>query len=281
MLLTVAIHADRPDYKLCPLLNLLYRQIGCDLDVCVVSTFPARDLEEAQHQYPIISYDVPPGTSTAAMLNEAFSRSKGSVIATLAASWMPRDERWAQNLTRHFVSQTIAAVSGSDFNTDKLSIQHPWYSQDLLDFLTEPEYSLNFNNAAIRKDLWRQQAFDASNFVCADKHWSYRMLQAGYQIVMDYETRCHTGEAPSQEALFKRYWAMNLSFGSFLHAQNDIKQLGMRALTQSWRKRSFEDLARLYRLWPLIKSKRYWQRDPAHAMLAREHFVRAGGKWAT
>lgn len=280
MRLTVAIHSDRPDSKLCPLLARLYQQIGCDLSVWVVSSAPAVDLAQAQHEYPIETYEFPGGTSTAAMLNEVFGRAEALLIATLDAGWMPRDDHWAQNLTRHFASTEVAAVSGADFDPQRVSVQKPYYQQDLLDYLAEPEYSLNFGNAAFRRDLWRRRAFEASNFVCADKHWAYRMLRAGHQVIMDYEARCHTGEAPSPEALFKRYWAMNLSFGAFIQARRDIKQLGQKALVETWRKRSVSDLARLYRMWPLIKAKRYWQKDAAQVVLARQHFVRAGGKWA-
>ncbi|MNL34999.1 hypothetical protein D3C87_1570030 [compost metagenome] len=199
---------------------------------------------------------------------------------TLDGSWMPRDDKWLLALTRHFASlQGVVAISGCDFDPARVSIREPWYVQDLLDFLAAPDYGLNFANAAFRRDAWRNRAFETSDAVSADKRWAYAALQDGEALVMDYDARCHQGEAPSNEAQFRRYWALNLSFGNFIQAREDLRGLWHQALSECWRYRSVAPLQRLYRMEQLIRQQRYWRPDATQAMLAREHFAR-GGKWA-
>ncbi|MBO9542329.1 hypothetical protein J7643_17195 [bacterium] len=280
MQLTIVVYSDRPTFKAMPLIQRLFTQSVRDLDVLLACTSPPLDLEAVQAEYPVTLLEFPTGSSTSAMLNVAFARSQTELVVTLDGSWMPRDDKWLLALTRHFGSNPqVVAVSGCDFDPSRVSIRAPWYAQDLLDFLAAPDYGLNFANAAFRRDAWRTWAFENSDAVSADKRWAYQALQAGNWIVMDYDARCHQGEAPSDEAQFRRYWALNLSFGNFIQAREDLKGLWQQALTECWRYRSVAPLQRLYRMEQLIRRQRYWRPGAAQALLAREHFAR-GGKWA-
>lgn len=280
MQLTIVVHTDRSDSKLGPLVESLYNQTVRDIDVWIVGVTPPPDLAEIQAAYPVGVLSFAGGTSLAAMLNEAFARATTDLVVTLNGSWMPRDPRWILNLTRHFQDPSVAAASGTDYDPERVSVGEPWYAQDLLDFLADPELTVNFSNSAFRRDLWRRFGFDSANATCADKHWAYQTMREGFTIVMDYDARCHQQEAPSREEAFRRYWAMNLSFGAFIQARQDLKLLYQRALADVLKSRSLRSLARIYKMWPQIKQQRYWQPGPAQAMLAREQFVRTGKKWA-
>ncbi len=280
MQLTIVVHTDRPDSKLGPVIDAVFNQSVRDIDVWIASVGQPADLETIQAAYPVGFLSFTGGTTTAAMLNEAFARAQTDLVVTLDASWMPRDPRWLLNLTRHFQEDGIAAVSGTDYDEERVSVTEPWYVQDLLDFLANPELTVNFANAAFRRDLWRRFGFDSGDGTCADKHWAYEAMREGFNIVMDYDSRVHQSEALSRDEAFRRYWAMNLSFGAFIQARQDIKMLYQKALGDVLKSRSLRSLARIYKMWPLIKQQRYWRPDPAQAMLAREQFVRTGKKWA-
>lgn len=280
MQLTVVVHCDRPSFKVMPLIDSIYNQTVRDLDVWIACTALPSDLSDIQAVYPVGVLEFAGGTTPATMLNEAFARAQSDVVVTIDAAWMPRDKHWLLNLTRHFQDRTVAAVSGTEYDPERVSVREPWYAQDLLDFLANPEYSLHFGNAAFRRDVWKQLGFDSGNATCADKHWAYRALREGFQIMLDYDGRCHQGRAMSEEEQFRRYWAMNLHFGAFIQAQEDVKRLYQQALSATWRRRDLKPLARIYRMWGLIKQQKYWKRDATHAMLAREQFVRTGKKWA-
>lgn len=280
MQLTIVVHTDRPDSRLEPLIECLFNQTLRDLDVWIAGVTPPADLAAIQAAYPVGVLTFSGGTTTAAMLNEAFARSQTDLVVTLDGTWMPRDPRWLLNLTRHFQDPAVVAVSGTDYDEERVSVVEPWYAQDLLDFLANPELTVNFSNAVFRRDVWRRFGFDSSNATCADKLWAYQALREGFAIVLDYDARCHQGEAPTREEAFRRYWAMNLSFGAFIQARQDVKVLYQRALADVLKSRSLRSLTRIYRMWPLIKQQRYWRPDPAQAMLAREQFVRTGKKWA-
>lgn len=281
MQLTIVVHSDRPAFKAMPLIQRLYSQSVRDIDVLIATTSPPIDLAAVQATYPVELLEFPSGSSVAAMLNVAFARIQTELIVTLNGNWMPRDDKWLLALTRHFTSHPqVAAVSGCDLDPERTSIRAPWYAQDLLDFLAAPDYSLNFANAAFRRDAWRSWAFETTDAVSADKRWAYRAMQDGHTVVMDYEARCHQGEAPSNEAQFRRYWALNLSFGNFIQAREDLRVLWQQALSECWKYRSVTPLTRLYRMAQLIRQQRYWRGEASQAMLAREHFARSGGKWA-
>jgi len=280
MQLTIVVHTDRPDSKLGPVIDCLYNQTVRDIDVWIAGVTPPADLADIQAAYPVGVLTFPGGTTSAAMLNEAFARAQTDLVVTLDGSWMPRDARWLLNLTRHFQDLTVAAVTGTDYDEERVSVLEPWYTQDLLDFLATPELTINFANAAFRRDLWRRFGFDSSNGTCADKHWAYQVLREGQTLVLDYDSRCHQSEALTRDEAFRRYWAMNLSFGAFMQAREDFKLLYQRALSDVLKSRSLRSLARIYKMWPVIKQQRYWRPGPAQAMLAREQFVRTGKKWA-
>lgn len=281
MQLTIVVHSDRPAFKAMPVIQRLYSQSVRDIDVLIASSAPPTDLEAVQATYPVTFLEFPSGSGVAAMLNVAFARSQSELVVTVDASFMPRDEKWLLALTRHFAAHPqIAAVSGCDLDPERTSIRAPWYEQDLLDFLASPDYSLNFANAAFRRDAWRSFAFETADAVSADKRWAYRALQAGYTIVMDYDARCHQGEAPSGEAQFRRYWALNLSFGNFIQARSDLRAIWQQAWSDCLRFRSMAPLRRCWRMGQLIRQQRYWRGEATQAMLAREHFARTGGKWA-
>lgn len=280
MQLTIVVHSDRPIVKAMPLIQRLYSQTVRDLDVVIAATAPPSDLEAVQAEYPVELLEFPQGSSTSAMLNVAFARAQTELVVTLDAGWMPRDDRWLLALTRHFAAMPrAAAVSGCDFDPARTSLRAPWYVQDLLDFLAAPDYGLNFANAAFRRDAWRARPFETSDAVSADKRWAYFALKDGQEVVLDYDARCHQGETPSNEAQFRRYWALNLSFGNFIQAREDLRALWQHALADCWRHRSVGPLQRLYRMEQQIRQQRYWRPDATQAMLAREHFAR-GGKWA-
>jgi hypothetical protein len=280
MTVTVVVHADRPDLRLFQLVARIFTQTERDLDVWLAVTHPPQDLAAIRAHYPVGVLEFAPGTPLGAMLNEAFGRSIGEVVVTLEATWMPRNPDWLTHLTRHFLNSRVAASTGTDYDPERVSAQNPWYAQDLLDYLAAPQYSLSFANAAFKRDAWEQRVFSTSDRACADKLWAYRILQEGHLILIDYESRCHENPDRSNEEAFRRFWAMNLAFDSFLQIQEDGRRLWRRAIAETLRLESLTALVRFWKRWTSIKQRRFWQRNGIQAFLARQQFVKAGGKWA-
>jgi len=280
MLSTIVVHSPRPIARIRPLIDRLYDQTVRDVDVLVVTTQAPGDWHVVVERYPASLLEMPSGSSVAGLLNAAIGRVTTEVVVTLDAFWMPRDSHWLMSLTRHFADVQLLAVGGADFDPARFSLQQPRYRQDLLDLLAAPEFGLHFGNAALRREAWKRHPFDTQNFVCADKQWAYTLLREEGKLLFDYDARVHQGEPLSQEAAFRRYWDMTLAFGQFIQASQDVKMLATRALSEVWRFKTLAPVWRVLRYWGTIRRQRFWRHDPTHAMLARQQFVRAGGKWA-
>lgn len=258
-----------------PLLDLVFDQDLRDIDVWIASPDELRST-----RYPIRWLPATRAMTQGAVINELARRSQARYLVSLGLGVIPRDRQWLGKLLRHFQDTSVAAVSGTDWNPERISIQAPHYAQDVLDFLAAPIFGLSLANAALRRDLVEQNPFDESLAICEDKEWGYRLLRGGYSVMMDYEARCHAADPLSAEEQFKRYWAMNLSFSQFIHPSEATRIVTQKAFHTAWARKAPAELMRAWRLWMQIRQQSFWQRSPTQAFFARLAFQQAKDKWA-
>ena len=278
--LQIIIQVDCPEQGVQSLVSYLYDQRHPAMEVVVVHHEPPVDLKAVQAAYPISVLSLAPGTRPGAAINQAARRSDSTTLVIVSNSRLPRDRQWLFHLQKHFANPNVAAVSGEGWDLSKLSVQQPSYSQDLADFLSAPQFGISLANLAIRRDLWNLFTFDEGLAVCVDRHWAYRLLCEGYQMVLDYDGRMHDIAPLTQEEDFKRYWAMNLSFAQFIQPEQARTSLWSLARARAWQSRNPIELLRAYRAWGILRKLNFWRATPTQAMAARAAFSRPGDKWA-
>lgn len=276
----IVVHTEPTHGNVHSLINALYQQTHRNHDVLIVGTCPPPDLSRVMDRFPVAFCELPPGSSVAAMLNEACARHEHEIVVALAADAMPRNAHWLVTMLGHLARPGVALVSGADWDPTRITVQAPCYRQDLLDFLAAPHHGFSFENAAFRRSHWKHQPFEASNVTCADKQWAYHWLRQGEEVVIDYAARVHPGRERTEEERFRRYWFMSLAFGEFIQPREDLRTLIRAALKEGMRRGSLEPMARLFRQWGTVREQQYWRPDSIHAMLARQHFARRGDEWA-
>lgn len=132
-------------------------------------------------------------------LNLGFRHATGDVVIVLSAHAYPSDDRWAENLLRHFADPTVAAVYGR---------QQPhadaWVPvrRDVLEFygadsriqsnpLDPGDHRFSNANAAIRRQCWQLRGFDEGLPYCEDWEWARFILGLGWKIVYDAQAAVH------------------------------------------------------------------------------------------
>ncbi len=278
--LQVIIRVESSEQGILPLVSYLYDQRHPGLEVTIVHHEPPVDLFEVQEVYPITTLAVTPGANPGATINQAAQRSESDYLVLVSNARLPRDPQWLFNLLKHFSDSTIAAVSGEGWDASRMRVQDSHYVQDLATFLAAPQFGLCLENCAIRRDVWNLHAFDERLPICVDRQWAYRVLCEGYNVVLDYAARMHDVAPLTEEAAFKRYWAMNLSFAQFIQPEQAQSSLWSLALERAWQMRSPSELMKAYRTWSILRKLNFWQPTPTQAIAARATFSRPGDKWA-
>lgn len=275
----VIIHVDKPHLGVRALVTHLYDLRQSDLEVTLLHQDAPRDLADVRSLYPISTVALAPGSSPGSGLNLAARRSDSDYLVIVSNARVPRDSQWLYHLLKHFADPGVAAVSGEGWDASLVRVQDPSYRQDLASFLSAPQFGLCFENCALRRDVWLRHAFDERLSIGVDRHWAYRVLCEGYQIVLDYAARMHDVAPLSEEEAFKRYWAMNLSFSQFIQPEKAQESLWHLAKARAWRLRNPFELLKALRAWNALRKLNFWQPTPTQAIAARASFSRPGDKW--
>lgn len=278
--LQIIIQVDAPAKGVEKLVSYLYDQRHPAMEVAVIHHEPPVDLKAVQAHYPISALTLASGMRPGAAINQAARGSDSTTLVIVSNSRLPRDSQWLYHLQKHFADPKVAAVSGEGWDLNQLSMQQPYYHQDLANFLSGPQHGISLTNLAVRRDVWNTFAFDENMSVCVDRQWAYRVLCEGYHVVLDYDGRMHDIAPLTSEEEFKRYWAMNLSFAQFIQPKEAQASLWSVARARAWQSRNPTELLRAYRTWGILRKLNFWQATPTQAMAARAVFSRAGGKWA-
>ena len=147
-------------------------------------------------------------------LNLGAGMTTGEVIVCLSAHCLPTNERWLENLLRHFDDPVVAGVWGKN--------EHPRRTPE------EPGppvrqrpgsynyhnrmWGLSNANSAIRRDLWERFPFDEGLPATEDKAWGMEAMTRGYELVYDPSAAVFH-ESHSVTAAFVRNRAVVEGFG--------------------------------------------------------------------
>lgn len=275
---SVVIRLTRKDSLSEALIANLYAQDIKGIELVLLPTYPAH-FPELTDRYPLRVLEVP-GTSPGAALNAGFAATTGRYVIVLSPRAMPRDYHWIATLLRHFADRKVAAVSGWDYDLDKLPFKDSYYRQDLLDFLSDPRFGLSNVNAAYLREAWEQHPFDEDLEACEDKEWGYRVLQAGYEVVLDYEARTHYTQDEDAEEAFKRYWRAHRSIARFLvDADTVCRQIWQHAIRKAIADRDVGSLVRARQRMKQVREMSFWQIGGTNALAVRKEFAEQGAKY--
>jgi rhamnosyltransferase len=115
-------------------------------------------------------------------LNVGAAAATNELHAAVSAHAALPDDRWLARAVDHLQRQGVAGTSGSLDRPDGRILLEP-FEQGLDDW--QPNWGFTNTAAAWRADAWRDHPFDEAMSACEDKEWAWRVLRAGWRLVLD------------------------------------------------------------------------------------------------
>jgi len=115
-------------------------------------------------------------------LNIGAEAARGDFHAALSAHATLPHREWLGRATDHLARDGIAGASGHVTRADGEVLLEP-FDQGYEDWM--PTWGFTNTAAAWRADVWREHRFDEVMSACEDKEWAWRVLRAGWRVVID------------------------------------------------------------------------------------------------
>ncbi len=188
----------------------LFEQTHESFEVILVDSGSTDGTLEIARQYPIedIVHIPPEKFSFGRALNYGCEAAKGEYCVFISAHCYPRRVDWLERLLEKFGDDDIAMVygkqrGGGPTKFSERQIFKRWFPDEDIDYQLTP--FANNANAAIRRELWEEYAYDEQLTGLEDLDWGKRVKEDGYEISYASEAEIiHIhDEAPRQ--IYNRY----------------------------------------------------------------------------
>jgi rhamnosyltransferase len=117
-------------------------------------------------------------------LNRGARLASAPVHFALSAHCAPRDPDWIERSLAHYRNPRVAATAGGRRLPDGTPLRAP-FLQDAAHARRHPFWGYSNHAASWRADVWREFQFDERLPAAEDREWSWRVLEAGWRIVVD------------------------------------------------------------------------------------------------
>jgi Glycosyl transferase family 2 len=183
-------------------------------------------------------------------LNIGAKAASGNIHAAVSAHVALPDELWLDRVVGHVGRDHVAGASGTVHRPDGRVLLEP-FEQRLDDWA----HNWGFNNTAAgwRQEVWADHPFDEDMSACEDKEWAWRVLQAGWSVVIDPRLvvpSVHRRRAGVQN-LLRRCSAESYE----LVLRTDMPPIGARDAAVRW----WSDVVRDERTPPILQRLSYFR----------------------
>ena len=264
---SVIIRCFNEERHIGTLLDRLSRQTLTDHEVVVVDSGSSDGTLSVVRRFPVALVQISPEDFTFGYsLNRGCERASGEFLVMASAHVVPCSDRWLEHLIAPFADPAVALVYGRQQGdtTSKFSEQQLFAKQ----YPAESNFDqhtpfCNNANAAIRRALWVDHAYDESLSGLEDLAWAKHMVERGHRIAYSAEAAvAHIHEeSPGQirrrymrEALaLKRIFPdSHVTFGEFVSLL--FSSVGMDLLAAL---RQRQPIRRLFEIL-MFRTMQYW-----------------------
>ena len=102
----------------------------------------------------------------------------------LSAHCVPADARWIERSLAHYRDPRVGATAGALRLPDGTLLREP-FVHDLAHAQRHRHWGYSNHAASWRADTWREFPFDERLPASEDREWSWRIMRAGWRIVLD------------------------------------------------------------------------------------------------
>lgn len=164
-------------------------------------------------------------------LNIGASHAEGDVLFALSAHCLASNEMWVEHSLEAYHDTAVAATTGWTSGPDGAPLDGPTRF-GLGDIGSDPFWGLSNHASSWRRDVWEQFPFNEELIACEDKEWMWRILQAGFYMVVDPRLVVGTPHrrAAGLGPLFQRVQREHLAISSLV----DYSPMSLPHLLHQW-----------------------------------------------
>ena len=206
---SIVIRSYNEEKHIARLLNGIIEQTVKDLEIILVDSGSTDATVAIASRYPVRTLTIKKERfSFGRSLNIGCESARGDFIVLASAHVYPVYKDWLENLLKPFEDPKMALVYGKQRGdkTTKYSenqIFKKWFPED--SNAKQPHPFCNNANAAIRRSVWMQRAYDETLTGLEELEWARHAVQMGHKIAYSSEAEViHVhNETPSD--IYNRY----------------------------------------------------------------------------
>lgn len=208
-MVSVVIRCCNEEQHIGRLLDGILRQTVKDLEVIVVDSGSTDGTLDIVSRYPVRVVPISPEAfSFGRALNLGCSAARGEFIIIASAHVYPVYVTWIESLLVPFLDLQVALVYGKQRGNEvtqysEHQILAHWFREQSNPNQTYP--FCNNANAAIRRAVWNQMAYDEKLTGLEDLDWAKRAMQAGHKIAYSAEAEIVHVHNESPLQIYNRY----------------------------------------------------------------------------
>jgi len=207
-------------------LEAAYSQEGVGpIEVLVIDSGSTDATLEIARRYPVRIENIPPESfHHARTRNFAANLATGEFLVFLSQDAVPADGLWLSAMLKNFRDPAVGAVYGRQLPVPGAPLERhdtlaAVYGDERLVKAPSTQGNLGYRyyhfsdaNAAIRKSVWQKTRFPEDFKVFEDLGIAKRILDSGWQIVYEPQSRVYHSHSHTTFALFKRYFDIGFTF---------------------------------------------------------------------
>jgi glycosyltransferase involved in cell wall biosynthesis len=156
-----------------------------EAEIVVVDSGSRDRTVEIARQHCDVLIEIPPGSFTfGRALNVGAEAASGDINFSVSAHCRPRRRDWVERSLRYYDEPRVAATAGMRELPDGTPMQQVLY-QDLAHAREHPWWGFANHASSWRASVWREFRFDELLTACEDTEWAWRVLAAGWTVVID------------------------------------------------------------------------------------------------
>ena len=213
---SIIIRAFNEEEHIGRLLAGISQQTMKDIEIILVDSGSTDSTVEIAKQYPVKLIEIQPEEFTfGRSLNLGISQASGEFIVMASAHVYPVFPDWLERLLEPFNDSQVGLTYGKQRgNSTSAFSEHQvftrWYPDQ--SYIKKMDPFCNNANAAIRRALWEQHAYDETLTGLEDLEWSRWVMEQGYTLSYIAEAEIIHVHDETPRAIYNRYRREAIAF---------------------------------------------------------------------
>jgi rhamnosyltransferase len=176
--------------------------------------------------------EIPPEEFTyGRALNMGARAASSDFLFALSAHCRYESSDWVERALRHYEREDVAGVTGYHSLPDGTPLTEP-FDHDPVHARAHPFWGFSNHASSWRASVWEREPFDEALDYAEDREWAYRVLDAGWTIVIDPELHVDMGHVWRNG--LREVFSRNRRAAAAITSFTDLPPYGLRDAAREW-----------------------------------------------